>query len=129
MTTENQSKNFMSGKHWLIAILIIVMGYQFVTGIQDLKKSRSENENWSNEDYNILVNRCIEETKEQGKQYPRITKEYCECSTKLVMSKVKKKDYLSISQKSIAEQTDKLLPIFKTCLKDYRMKLSNGEDK
>lgn len=97
-----------------------------------MKKDRAEkekNEKWNNEDYQVLVNKCISEATQANGNYPEITKEYCECGTKLVMSKFSKKEYLEFVKKPQDEQLKIAQPIFQSCLDTYLAKLKEARKK
>lgn len=121
--------NFMKRNPWMIYVIIIVMGGLLYTQIGDLNKKRAEGEKWNNEDYRVLVNKCIEEATQANGNYPEITKEYCECGTKLVMKHFTKKEYLKFVKKPQNEQLEIAQPIFKACLYNYLAKLKEAKKK
>jgi hypothetical protein len=124
--------NFMKRNPWIIYVIIIVMGYLLYNQIGDLKKDRAEKEKtekWSNNDYQVLVNKCMQEATQANGNYPEITKEYCECGTKLVMEHFTKKEYLRFVKKPQNEQLEIAQPIFQACLDTYLVKLKEARKK
>lgn len=59
----------MAGTHWVIVIIILVAGYQIYNGLNDLIKSIRAKEQWTNDDYTLLVNKCIQETGDKISHY------------------------------------------------------------
>ena len=72
--TETED-NFMKRNPWMIYVIIIVMGGLLYTQIGDLNKKRAKEEKWNDEDYKVLVNKCIEESTQANGNYPEITQE------------------------------------------------------
>ena len=120
MTEGKNNKNFMKGKHWLIAIIILFAGYKIYKGLSDLVKSRRAQEQWTTEDRDLLINKCISETGANGTKYPELTRDYCECSHDKILAKFTKSEYLELIKKPREEQIRIYLPIFKDCLTEYQ---------
>jgi len=120
---KTDNKNFMTNKHWLIVLIILISGYGIYSGINDLKKNDAETENWTKESKQILIDKCIKDSKEMAEKYPELTKEYCECSTEKIQAKFTQKEYITISEKTLDRQMELLLPEFKNCLADYQNKI------
>jgi len=110
----------MKGKGWLIVIIAVFAGYKIYTGLSDLIKSRREQEQWTAEDRDLLINKCVSETGDNGTKYPELTKDYCECSHDKILAKFTKAEYLELIKKPVAEQVKISLPIFQDCLTEYQ---------
>ncbi len=113
-------KNFMSGKHWIIVLIIIIAGYQIYSGLSNRTK-------WTPESRKILIEKCIAESKDMAEKYPELTKEYCICSTEKIQAEFTQKEYIKISKESIEIQTEKLLPSFQSCLTEYQNEIKKSE--
>jgi hypothetical protein len=122
------TRNTKKRNYLIIAIALPLMGYMVITGIQDLNKSRNEKLYWTEQDCSDMVERCIIDSEQNGIDFPELTKEYCECSSKLVIAKVQKKEYLSLLRKSMDEKAEKLLPIFENRLKKYQDEISKRRE-
>jgi hypothetical protein len=117
---EKEKKNFNTGKHWILVLIIVVSSYGIYTGIQDLKYGK---EIWTDESRGILIDKCMEDSKDMAVKYRELTFEYCVCSTEKIQAKITQEEYIKISKKSIETQKKKLLPSFQTCLTEYREKI------
>ena len=117
---EKEKKNFMAGKHWVIVLIIIVSSYGIYTGVQDLKYGK---EIWTDESRGILIEKCMEDSKDMAVKYRELTFEYCVCSTEKIQSEFTQEEYIKISEKTIEIQKEKLLPSFETCLTEYQEKI------
>ena len=106
----------MSGKHWVIVLIIIITGYQVYKGL-------SNKTNWTSESRKIMIEKCISDSKEMAEKYPELTKEYCICSTESIQTEFTQKEYIKINKESIEIQTKKLLPSFQNCLTEYQNKI------
>src|SRR6187551_33048 len=93
--TDDQRKKdkFMKGKHWLIVIIILFAGYRIYTGLSDLAKSRKEQKQWTAEDRDLAIVKCIEGAGESGTKYPELTRDYCTCSYDKMQGKLTKSEY------------------------------------
>ena len=113
----------MSGKHWIIGLVIITSGFTLFSYIRDSDQERNET-NWTETDVKTLVNTCIRDTGEQGKVFPELTKDYCECGMKNVTETITKSEYLKLLEKPMAEQQKVLMPLVQNCLHEYQSKIS-----
>ncbi len=120
MTEEKSKKNFMKGKGWLVVIIALFAGYKIYTGLSDIIKSRREQEKWTTEDRDLLINKCFNEAGNTGVKYPELTTVYCECSHDKIMKNFTKSEYLKLIKKSAEEQIKISLPIFQDCLTEYQ---------
>ena len=110
----------MSGKHWIIVLIILISGYGIYSGIKDKK---SQNGRWTKESAKILTDKCIADSNEMAKKYPDLTYKYCKCSTEKIQSQFTQSEYIEITKMSIESQTKKLLPVFQSCLTEYQSKI------
>jgi len=114
-------KNFMTGKHWIIAIIIIVVGYKSYTGLRDMIESQRAREQWTTEDRDLLINKCFNEAGNTGLKYPELTKTYCECSNDKILKHFTKSEYSELMKKPAEEQIKISLPIIQDCLAEYKI--------
>lgn len=128
----SESKNISTSKKiqtWLVlTIIIAVCGYNVFNFIKEKKEKEAKEAVWTQKDYNDLVQRCVQDTGDRGKEFPEITMEYCECSTKSITSAITKKEYLFLVQQPFDVQSTKLTPLFKNCLDDYLAKVTKLEN-
>ena len=114
----------MTGKHWIIVLIIIGSSYGIYNGIKDLN---NQNKDWTDESRNILIEKCISDSKDMAEKYPELTKEYCICSTEKIQAEFTQSEYLKISKESIEVQEVKLLPSFQNCLTEYQSEINKIE--
>ncbi len=115
--TEPIKKNFMSGKHWIIVLIILISGYGIYSGIKD------KNQRWTAESSKILTDKCVSDSKEMAENYPELTHEYCKCSTEKIQAEFTQSKYIEITKMSIENQRKKLWPVFQNCLTEYQVKI------
>jgi hypothetical protein len=113
-------KNFMTGKHWIIIIIILISGISIFEGVIGFRKSGNKVEQWTSEDREILVGKCIKESGRNGLLYPDLTRSYCECSNDKIMLKFSKSEYLMIIKETTEEQLKILYPVFQDCFSVYQ---------
>ena len=106
----------MAGKHWIIIIIILVMSYLIYNGVQDLKYGK---EIWTTESRGIMIDRCMEDSKEMAINYRELTFEYCVCTTDKIQTEFTQQEYTEILEKPMEVQKEKLLPSFQSCLTEY----------
>ena len=116
-------KNFMTGKHWIIVLIIIISSYAIYTGVQDLKYGK---EIWTKESRAILIEKCMEDSKDMAVKYRELTFDYCICSTEKIQEEFTQEQYIEISKKPFEVQKEKLLPSFQTCLSEYQQKIKDS---
>ena len=117
---EKQEKNFIAGKPWIMVLIIVVMSYLIYNGVQDLKYGR---EIWTDESRGILIEKCMEDSKDMAVKYRKLTFDYCVCFTEKIQAEFTQEEYIKISEKTIEIQKEKLLPSFETCLTEYQEKI------
>ena len=59
--------------------------------------------------------------------YPRVTREYCECSTDKIMLSFTEDEYVEISQKSQEIQMKELLPKFQICADELKRRIDSTD--
>ena len=116
-------KNFMTGKHWIIVLIIIISSYAIYTGVQDLKYGK---EIWTKESRAILIEKCMEDSKDMAVKYRELTFDYCVCSTEKIQEEFTQEQYIEISKKPFEVQKERLLPSFQTCLSEYQQKIKDS---
>ncbi|MCB0539774.1 MAG: hypothetical protein KDE33_19825 [Bacteroidetes bacterium] len=117
---KESNTNFMTGKYFILAILVIVAGYNIYSGLGDLVSSRNERQKWTDEERSLLVNKCIQEIGEKGVLFPELTKVYCECSNDKMFAHFTKSEYLKILKKPKEEKIRISKPVFQECLTEYQ---------
>jgi len=105
----------MSGKHWVIVLIIIISGFGIYNGMSDLKTG-----NWTPENKQILIEKCISDSKDMAEKYPELTQKYCECSTNHIQAEFTQTEYIKISKKPLDKQMKILMPVFENCLTEYQ---------
>ena len=116
-------KNFMTGKHWIIVLIIIISSYAIYTGVQDLEFGK---EIWTKESRAILIEKCMEDSKDMAVKYRELTFDYCICSTEKIQEEFTQEQYIEISKKPFEVQKERLLPSFQTCLSEYQQKIKDS---
>jgi hypothetical protein len=126
MTAQTDKKNFMTGKNWVLVLIIIGSSYGSYTGIRGLRQSQKEKREWTEADRRSLVENCIRDSKDMAVQYPDLTRAYCNCSNDKIVSRFTKAEYVDIIRKSMEEQKPILIPVFQDCLTDYQNKMKEA---
>jgi hypothetical protein len=116
----------MTGKHWIIVLIILVSGYGIFSGIKGLRQSQKEKEKWTDVDKKVLVENCIRDSRDMAVKYPDYTQDYCDCSNDKILSRFTKAEYIDIIGKSIDEQKRILLPVFQDCLTEYQNRMKEA---
>lgn len=131
MTTDEKktNKSFFKKNPWIIIPMILIIGYIFFSDYNSFMAKKKENDNWNEEDYKIMVDECKLELKEMAVKYPKLSNEYCDCSTKKVQAALTKQEYNEIVKKPLSEQLDIVLPFFKDCLTEYQTKIKAEQTK
>lgn len=91
--------------------------------IISLIESKEKQNKWTEEDYNISINGCINDLKEQYYIDTIAGKEYCECSTQRISENFNRNEYIDIFQFSLEKQKELIMPIIQNCLEEYQKKL------
>lgn len=81
---------------------------------------------WEEKDAVSLTNACLDDLGGYSVRFPLQSEEYCDCTTKQIMSKVTKADYLIIQTKNAKEQEDELLPVILDCYNAYQEAMFNA---
>ena len=98
-----------------------------INGIYNFSNINSNTNNtWSIEDKQVLVKKCLTDAGETTQNYPEYTQEYCDCSIDQIMNSMTKDEYLNISNKSIEEQGNKLMPLIQNCLDKLTKAIENS---
>jgi hypothetical protein len=127
MTAQHEGKkNFMSGKHWIIVLIILGSGYGIFAGTKDLLQSQKERDKSTDADKKVLIKNCIQDSKDMALKYPDLTRNYCDCSNERILSRFTKNEYIEIIGKSIDEQKTILLPVFQDCLTEYQRNIKEA---
>ena len=124
-TNTGTSKKIMS--LLFLGIIIFVSGYNILIFVKEKKEKEAKEKVWTQKDFNDLVERCVKDTGERGIDFPEITTQYCECSTKSITSVIPKNEYLILVKQPTNVQAEKLMPSFKNCLDDYLAKVNKLE--
>ncbi len=105
-------------------LLIIIIGLVFLLiGARVFYNKQVNKYKWDDDDREVLINNCIDETAHYAVRFPSLTKEYCGCTADSIMFHLKKAEYLQISTKAFNEQQDVLLPIISACYNNYQTQI------
>lgn len=110
-------------KYLAIGIMVLVAILIVVKLIYNYKAKQIV---WGESDAVSLTNGCLDDLGGYAVRFPNQSEEYCDCSTKAIMSELKKADYLVIRSKDDAEQEDELLPIILECYNAYQEAIYNA---
>ena len=78
---------------------------------------------WSSEDREILIGTCMRDASTTAKNFPKITREYCECSVDIVIENITYLEYMENLNKTTEEQVKILFPLIQDCLTEHRRRL------
>lgn len=114
----------------IISVILIIKGiYGLLYPNPDNYKlaSSKDKRGWERGAKSILDDKCIKNTGQTAINYPRITKEYCECSNEKIMNNYTEDQYLVITKKSIEIQSKELLPKFQDCLDELKRRIDSTD--
>lgn len=107
-------------RYLLITIIVLIVLFIVARIFYNYKVNDYE---WDDDDRQVLIDRCIDGTAHYGIRFPKLTVEYCSCSTDSIMKNVKKAEYLQISTKTMNQQEKVLMPIIKDCYNRYQTQI------
>lgn len=119
MTAENGKRTFFS-KGWVSVIIILAMSYAIYNGLSDLIESRRQRQQWTAEDRESLISKCMSECGENGVRYPDLARTYCECGNDKIMEKFTKAEYIELIKKPTDEQIKIGKALVGDCLTEYQ---------
>ena len=134
--TEEQSLKY---DNWLekfgtmmkiISVILTIKGaYGLIWANPDTYKLSSaiESNGWRKNSREILVEKCMKDSGPTAINYPKVGKEYCECSIDKIMSNYSEEQYLSISQKSQDIQQKELMPKFQGCVDALKRRIDSTD--
>lgn len=120
MHKKDISENFMAKKYWILILIICFSGFN----IFQYLKNKNKEILWTNEHKEILISKCIDETKNLSLNNISIVKTYCKCSTERIMDSISYKTYIELIKKPKKEQIIEVLPLVKECYSDFESKIS-----
>ena len=134
--TEEQSLKY---DNWLekfgtmmkiISVILTLKGaYGLIYANPDTYKlgQTKESNGWEKNAREILVEKCMKDSGPTALNYPKVNKEYCECSVDKIMNTYTQEQYLSISQKSQDVQIKELMPKFKGCTDELKRRIDSTD--
>jgi hypothetical protein len=134
--TEEQSLKY---DNWLekfgtmmkiISVILTLKGaYGLIYANPDTYKlgSTKESNGWEKNARAIMIEKCLKDSGPTAFNYPRVNKEYCECSVDKIMSIYTEEQYLSISQKSQDIQLKELMPKFQGCVDELKRRIDSTD--
>ena len=134
--TEEQSLKY---DNWLgkfgtmmkiISVILILKGaYGLVYANPDTYKlgSTKEKNGWERNAREIMIEKCLKDSGPTAFNYPKVNREYCQCSVDKIMSIYTEEQYLSISQKSQDIQLKELMPKFQGCVDELKRRIDSTD--
>ena len=119
MAQHERKTNFMKGKDWLLVIIALFASYMTYSGLNNMIRSRREQQKWTTDDRELLVYNCFNETG-TGVKYPEVTAVYCRCSSDKLMKRFTKPEYLQLTKLPVERQLKNTVPIVQDCLTEYQ---------
>jgi hypothetical protein len=101
------------------AIYMILFGaYNLIWHDSDFYRLNSavENNKWTAKDRAVVIKMCMKGAVAAAKKYPKITLDYCTCSTDKIIKSMSRKDYIEDASKPAAEQNKIDSPFIQGCL-------------
>ncbi|MES2411223.1 MAG: hypothetical protein V4535_07230 [Bacteroidota bacterium] len=126
-STDNGS--FIKRNPWIIIPILLIIGFIFFNDLEEFLYQKKQQTVWQENDTTEMVKNCILETKELGKKYPEMTKEYCDCSVTQFQAKFSKQEYNKMIKLSIEKQLEIAMPVIESCLKEYQNQIKSQESK
>ena len=126
---DNRLKKFGTIMKIISVILMLKGAHGLINASPDTYKlgSTIERNEWEKNAGKILIEKCMKDSGPTAFNYPKVNKEYCECSVDRLMSNYTQEQYLSISRKSQDVQFKELMPKFHDCLDDLKRKIDSTD--
>lgn len=93
-----------------------------LTSYEDKIKAQ-ESEDWTEGEYQLMVEKCIQNSDENAVNHPKITRKYCECSRTKMIEGISKTEMAELIKKPIAEQNELVNPFVLDCLTEFEKAL------
>lgn len=131
MTNNNSTEKggFIKSNPWIIIPILLIIGFIFFNDLKEFLSEKKQQTVWQESDAREMVKNCILETKELGKKYPEMTKEYCDCSVRQIKAKFSKEEYNNTLELSIEKQVEITMPVIESCLNEFQNKIKSKESK
>ncbi|TAE29587.1 MAG: hypothetical protein EAZ91_11995 [Cytophagales bacterium] len=126
---DNSLEKFGTLRKIVSVILTLKGAYGLINPDPDrYKLGATKQENgWGTNAKTILIEKCLKDSGPTAIKYPKIGREYCECSTEKIMSNYTEEQYLSISQKSRDIQIKELIPKFQGCVGELKRRTDSTD--
>jgi hypothetical protein len=134
--TEEQSLKY---DNWLekfgtmmkiISVILTLKGaYGLIYANPDTYKlgSTKESNGWEKNARAIMIEKCLKDSGPTAFKYPRVNKEYCECSVDKIMSIYSEEEYLKISKQPQEIQIKELMPKFQSCVDELKRRIDSTD--
>lgn len=84
----------------------------------ELKSKRTEE--WTDSDYALLVESCMQKSKESALSHPQLTKDYCECSCTKMIGEFDKEEIVQLQYLNRTYQDSTSAKLFKACTEEFK---------
>jgi hypothetical protein len=113
-----------------IALILIIRGvYNLVdnnSGRYDIGiKAEMQ---WAPEDKETLVKACLRDAGQNSTRYPDIMREYCDCSSDIIMSELTYSQYARSLKKTREEQMKLIMPLIQVCYDTMTFKMNREKN-
>ncbi len=83
-----------------------------------------QGDEWTDAEYQRMVEKCIQTSKESFDKYPAITRTYCECSRTKIIEAYGKNEFAELMSKTPEEQE----ALVKDCTADFQSAIGKSEE-
>tara|TARA_R110000868_G_scaffold397371_1_gene670035 strand:+ start:173 stop:808 length:636 start_codon:yes stop_codon:yes gene_type:complete len=98
-----------------------------LTTYQNELKSK-ESDEWTDAEYQLMVEKCMQYSGENAVNHPAITRKYCECSRKKLIENFTKPEMAEFLKKSIDEQNRSAIHLVEDCLIEFEKNLEKAQN-
>ena len=109
---------------FLAGFLIISGAYSIPHGIIIASKF---SKTWTEENKLALIKKCLKDSGQTAKKYPKFATEYCICSIENITKNIPKDEYLALLKKSLRDQLDAQYKYFEDCLDELNLSIKRLE--
>lgn len=83
------------------------------------KLNSQESDEWTEGEYQLIVEKCLQNSGENAVNHPTITREYCECSRTKMIENISKAEMAELIKKPVTEQNELVNPLVADCLTEF----------
>lgn len=87
------------------------------------KLESQKSDQWTEGEYKLMVEKCIQNSGENAEKHPKLTREFCECSRTKLIENITKIEMADLMKKPIEEQNEIKTPLVADCQEEFEKAL------